>query len=379
VGFGVGPHPFFLGIKARSGTGGLESLFAWLWDYSHLWPATRAGRTGNLVGVSDESCIHPLYDGERRTREQIEAGREGEGPAVDWLIADLAGRQHGVVGRGQLLELGLTRDEVDGRLAGARLHLVHRGVYAVGHTRVSRQGRWLAAVLACGPGAVLSHASAGALWGLTPPRSAAAEVSRPRAFRPRPGIRAHQVSLRVDERALRDGIPVTSLSRTLLDLAAVLDRDRLEKAINEAEVRRLTDVVSIPALLRRHPRRRGAGLLRSVSAGAERAGGVTKRELEGRFSKFVDAMALPRPRFNADLAVGGRFFEVDCLWEKEGLVVELDGHATHGTRRAFERDRERDRILLLEGWRVTRVTWRALHERPAGLASELRALLAIRG
>ncbi len=254
---------------------------------------------------------------------------------------------------------------------------MYRGVYAVGHSRVSRAGLLMSAVLACGPGAVLSHTSAAEVWKLTAPRSSAPDISRPRAFRLRAGIRGHQVSLASDEWTQLDGLPVTSLSRTLLDLAVALDRHELEKAVNEAEVLRLTDVISIPELLRRHPRRRGAALIRSVLADGERARGVTKRELEGRFKEFVVAMALPRPRFNADLAVGGRFFEVDCLWARERLVVELDGHSTHGTRRAFERDRERDRILMLDGWRITRVTWRALHDRPGDLAADLRALLAI--
>jgi very-short-patch-repair endonuclease len=201
-------------------------------------------------------------------------------------------------------------------------------------------------------------------------------VTRRVASRARTGLVAHRSQLPADEFEKVDGIPVTSVSRTLLDLAAVLSRWQLEQALNEAEVRQLTSRLSVPDLLARYPRRRGAATLRAVLD--DGGGGITRLELERRFAALVDSYRLPRPRRNAHLAVRGRFYEVDCLWEPQRVVVELDGRAVHGTRRAFETDRERDRILLAEGWRPMRVTWRQLQEEPEAIVSDLRGLLADR-
>ncbi len=276
-----------------------------------------------------------------------------------------------------MLDLGVGARAIERRLERGALHRRHRGVYAVGHRLGGLERDWMAAVLRNGD-AVLSHRSAAQLIGLMPRRSSWLELTRPSGSRPRSGLVMHRADLRVDERALIDGIPSTGLSRTILDLAVILDRPSLERAMNEATVRRLTDAVSVVELLERHPRRRGAAVLRAILAsGAERRG-VTRSELELRFVAFLDAHAFPEPRLNAEVAAAGRFFEVDCLWQRQRLIVELDGRATHGTASAFESDRERDRALLLEGWRVTRVTWRALHERPNELAAELRRLLAPR-
>jgi very-short-patch-repair endonuclease len=171
------------------------------------------------------------------------------------------------------------------------------------------------------------------------------------------------------------GIPVTSVSRTILDLATVLDRQGLERAMNEAEVRRLRSRLSLSTLLGRYPRRPGSACLRALLREHSPAAGVTRNEFEDRFRDLVDAHGLPVPRFNADLAVGGRFFEIDCLWSDHRLIVELDGRAVHGTPHAFEADRERDRLLLVEGWRVARVTWRQLSDAPSVLVADLRGLL----
>jgi very-short-patch-repair endonuclease len=255
------------------------------------------------------------------------------------------------------------------------LHVVHRGVYAPGHCLLTAEGRWMAAVLVCGSGAVLSHRSAGRLWRVLPSAAGWTEVTMPEGWRPRPGITRHRSLLPADETAVVDGIPVTSVSRTLLDLAAVLSRRQLERALNEAEVLELTDRLSLPDLLERYPRRRGSAALRALLGDGEALRGITRSELEERFVSFIDAHGLPRPRLNADLAVRGRFFEVDCLWHEQRLIVELDGRASHGTGRAFERDRERDRLLLAEGWRVIRITWRQLRDDAPGVLADLRRLL----
>lgn len=233
----------------------------------------------------------------------------------------------------------------------------------------------MAAVLSAGPDAVLSHRAAAALWGLLPPSSIAIDVTRPREFRSRSGVRARCSAIRPDEVALVDGIPVTSIPRTLLDLASVLSRHQLETAFNEVEVRGLTDKLSVIDLLERYPGRRGSAVVRSILADEKKARGVTKKELERRFSAALAGTDLPRPERNVDLAVAGRFYEVDCLWREQRLIVELDGRATHGTARAFEGDREKDRLLQVDGWQVVRITWRQLRDDAPAVMADLRRLL----
>lgn len=293
----------------------------------------------------------------------------------DVAIAELAERQYGVVSRTQLLTLGLGEDAIDHRLRLGRLHRLHRGVYAVGHSVVSREGRWIAAVLAGGPQAVLSHRSAAALWGLRETSSAWIEITTPSTSRSRGAIRRHRGKLPPDEIALCRQVPTTTVPRTLFDLAAVLSVDRLEAAMRKAEFLQLYNRLSLPDLLHRYPGHRGNAKLRSCLE--ERGGtiGFTRSELEERFLFFVDRAGLPRPQLNAQLQMEGRWIEVDCLWRDARLIVELDGRAAHGTLAAFEADRERDRRLQSAGWRVVRVTWRQLHDESTALARDLRAML----
>lgn len=181
-----------------------------------------------------------------------------------------------------------------------------------------------------------------------------------------------------DERCEIAGIPTTGLARAFLDLAAGLSRPGLEQALNEAEVQGLTDRLSIPTLLERYPRRSGTAVLRRILADERQAQGITRRELEARFKRLLDRSGLPRPKLNAHVMTrSGKVFEVDCLWAPQRVIVELDGRATHGTRRAFERDREKDRVLQAEGWRVVRVTWRQLHDEPATVLADLRRTLRL--
>jgi very-short-patch-repair endonuclease len=232
----------------------------------------------------------------------------------------------------------------------------------------------MAAVLTGGDGAVLSHRSAGQLWGVLPRTGSVPELTRPGSFRQRAGIGMHQSIVPADEIEAAEGIPVTSVSRTLLDLA-VLGERQLERAMNEAEVRGLTSAVSLPDLIRRHGGRAGVAAIRSILEAHGDSLGITRSDLEERFIALIDAHRLPRPRLNADLVLRGRSFEVDCLWSRQRLIVELDGWAVHSTRRAFESDRERDRALLVNGWRSTRVTWRQLEEEAEAVAADLRLLL----
>jgi very-short-patch-repair endonuclease len=180
-----------------------------------------------------------------------------------------------------------------------------------------------------------------------------------------------------DEIERVDGIPATCAARTLLDLASVLSPGRLERALNEAEVRRLTSRCSIPELMGRYPRRRGSATLRRLLEEGAATRGVTKRELEARFADVVREHGLPAPRRNAHIEVRGRFFEVDCLWPRQRVIVELDGRAVHGTDRAFEGDRQRDRILLGGGYRTTRVTWHQLRDEPRDVLADLRRALGL--
>ena len=168
---------------------------------------------------------------------------------------------------------------------------------------------------------------------------------------------------------------MTTVPRTLLDLATVVSKRQLERALNETEVLGLTDPLSVPDLLGRYPRRPGSAVLRELLRDEAALSGTTQNDFEEDFAALLDAYRLPLPRFNADVAVPGRHFNVDCLWRERRLIVELDGRAVHGTPRAFETDRERDRLLLADGWRVMRLTWRQLRDDGPAIAEDLRTAL----
>jgi hypothetical protein len=229
----------------------------------------------------------------------------------------------------------------------------------------------MAAVLACGMGAVLSHRPAGALWQICWERGEC-EVTVPGHVRSREGIQVHQAHLPADEITVHHGIPITTLTRTLFDLAAVLPERQLERALNEAEVLRRWDELSLDRLLQRYPRRKGTRAIRAVLHKRRQGATVTRSELEEQFLALVDSGGLPRPEIN--VLVEG--LEVDAVWRERRVVVELDGRSTHRTVAAFERDRERDRILQVAGWRPIRLTARQLTADPAALIADFRALLA---
>jgi hypothetical protein len=274
-----------------------------------------------------------------------------------------------------LLTLRLGQGAIDNRVRTGPLHVVHRGGYAVGHSVLTREGRWMAAVLAGGQGAVLSHRAAAALWGIRPSERRRIEVTTPRRLRSRSLLQFHESRLAKDEITTHRGIPVTTVPRTILDLAAVVDRYQVERAINEAEVLRLFDALSVRDLTERYPRRAGVAALKVILARTAIGLTITRRELEARFLAFLEEYGLPRPVTNAWVDVPGDSFEVDCLWREQRLIVELDGHATHATAASFENDRQRDRLLQATGWRVVRITWRQLHDDPAAVAADLRRLI----
>jgi very-short-patch-repair endonuclease len=289
-------------------------------------------------------------------------------------MARLARRQLGVVARRQLLTMGMGGGAIDLRLKRGRLHELHRGVYVVGVRRISRKGRWMGAVLASGSEAVLSHRSAGHLWRLLSPAAGKIDVTCSVVQVRRVGIVGHRSLLAEDEWLLHDGIPVTSPFRTIFDLAAIAEMRELERAFHEAEAREVTDRVSLPLLLERYPGRRGSKNLRAL-LDTRRPIGITRNDFEEAFVALVDSRGLPRPRMNAPLSIRGRFFEIDALWERERVAVELDSRGIHGTHKKFESDRLRDRILIAEGWRTMRVTWRQLQDEPSEIAADLRLAL----
>jgi very-short-patch-repair endonuclease/predicted transcriptional regulator of viral defense system len=291
---------------------------------------------------------------------------------IDRLISDLAERQHGVTALRQLVEIGVTRKAVEFRLRCARLHRVHRGVYAVGHRLLSADGWRMAAVLAAGPRAVVSHVDAAAIHGLLQSSRAITEVTLPYRRKPSRGIRAHYARLPPDEITTVRGIPVTTVPRTILDLAAVRRREDVERALHESEVQRLTDPLSLHDLLARYPRRHGSRAVRAILT--ERRT-VPKSVLERAFTAFVRRYRLPRPEVNVWLTIDRHTYEIDCLWRGPRVIVELDGRAAHDTAKAFESDREKDRRLTVARWQPLRVTWKQLHGAPAQLAADLRTLL----
>lgn len=190
----------------------------------------------------------------------------------------------------------------------------------------------------------------------------------------RKGIVAHESLVLDDEREVIDGIRVTSPFRTVFDLAAVVGKREVERALHEAEVRQLTDRVSLPMLLERYPGRRGTRMLWELLGSSEPVG-ISRNEFEEAFLVLIDAYGLPRPRMNADLWLRDRFIEVDALWERQRFAVELDSRGVHGTKKRFETDRQRDRALVAEGYRTMRVTWRQLRDEPEAIAADLKSAL----
>jgi very-short-patch-repair endonuclease len=260
-------------------------------------------------------------------------------------------------------------------LREGRLHRLHREAFAVGHRRVSWLGGVLAAVLACGEGALLSHRSAAALWGLSRRRGPTIDVTAPagRQFRPgRRGICLHRCRIHDGIATKSSGVPVTTVSRTLFDLAEVVDRQQLRRAWEEADRLGMLRLTAIEQICEQGYGRHALRPIRALLAEA-RTPAYTRSALEQRFAEFCRGhlAGLPPPQTNV-LVLG---LEVDAYWPSKHLVVELDGYAYHHHRAAFERDRARDAAMQAAGYRVLRITHRRLCEEPAAVASQLRRIL----
>lgn len=298
------------------------------------------------------------------------------GAEADRAIAWLAEQQHDVVGRAQLLGLGVSGRAIDLRLANMRLRRIYRGVYAVGRSELSNDGWCMAAVLLAGEGSAISHRTAGAHVGVLRWRPARADVTVARERRQLGPIQLHYGAIAPDELTVVRGVPCTGISRTLFDLAAVLSPSAVGSAMKEAEVLRLTDEVTLQELVERYPHKPGVGVVRDLIAGGAVVPLRTRSDLEIAFLEFLRVRGLPLPETNVWVRIGQLWIEVDCLWRDRKLIAELDGKQAHLTTHAFEKDRERDRALLVSEWRSIRVTWRMLHHGARELEADLRVLLS---
>jgi predicted transcriptional regulator of viral defense system len=284
----------------------------------------------------------------------------------------MANRQHGVVSVRQLQgPLGYSESAVGRAVAAGRLHRLHRGVYAVGHTDVSWHGRCLAAVLACGPRALLSHRSAAWLWGISSRDPFPLQVTTPVRRTARPPIAIHHArGLTAGDRGFEKGIPVTALPRTLLDFAVRARGSQVDRAIERAEELRLFNLREVEALLDRTTGHPGHGrLVRAVELYREPV--FTRSDLERRFLALVERAGLPRPATGFNVAG----HELDAYWARERFAVELDVFETHGTRAAFERDRLRQEDLMLEGVATDRITGKRLEREPDRVVERIARLL----
>jgi hypothetical protein len=283
----------------------------------------------------------------------------------------LAGRQWGVVARAQVLALGFSRSWIERSLAAGRLQLLYRGVYAVGHTRLCREGRWLAAVLACGPGAVLSHRSAAAHWNLLATSATRVDVTAARGRRGHEGVRLHRSrSLDAQDTTTNQGIPITTVAKTMLDLAAIVPAHRLERALAQAERLRLYDDAALTQIIERSNGHRGRQALQEAIA---QEPAFTRSDLEARLLALTRQHGLPTPLVNHILAAPDHpRLEVDFCWPSHQLIVETDTYATHGTRADFEHDRRKDAALAAAGYTVIRFTDQTA---PTEIEARLRSLL----
>lgn len=297
--------------------------------------------------------------------------RKARSVALDRRVSEVARRQHGLVTRQQLIDAGASAKMIRLRVERGRLRPMHQSVFLFGSV-APPLARALAACLACGPDAVVSHRSAAESWGLlnAPAHDRAIDVTVTGGNRRRVGVTVHRSrTLAPGERTVLDRVPITTVDRTLLDVALGLRRRTLEQAVAEALAQRLTSGKRLMNFLRRHPRSPGSGKLRAVLDSGDPP--RTRSEAEERFLALVRRAGVPKPEVN--VRVGP--WEVDFHWPRAGVVVEVDGYAWHHSGRAFERDRRRDADLIAQGLQVMRVTWRQMTDEPEGVSFRLGRLL----
>jgi predicted transcriptional regulator of viral defense system len=303
-------------------------------------------------------------------------------PHPDEAIAGLAVGQHAIVGLAQLTDLGLSGAAVRKRVTVGRLHCIHQAVYSlVPRELLTREGHWMAAVLACGPGAALSHRSAAALLGLRSYGGAKIDVTVPgRSGRQRDGIKLHRsTTLTAVDTASVKNIPCTTVSRTLLDLAELLDRRALERAFDESEVLELFDLRALNDQLRRNRTRPGVERVRAILAEHYIGTTATQSDLEEAFLALCRRIGIPDPLVNewVDLGDGERAIWADFVWRRQRVIVETDGRRFHSSHQARERDTRRDQRATLAGWKPIRTTWRQVMNRPHELEPTLAKLVSL--
>ena len=288
---------------------------------------------------------------------------------ADVAISEVAAQQRGLITLAQLTALGVDKDGIRRRVTHGRLHRIHRGVYAVGTRAFLPLARELAAVLAVGKCAVLSHWSAGFAWEIVGGREGDVDISvANRSGRDREGIRIHRPrTLTQLDVTIHKGIRITTPERTILDLVETEPTHLAERAVNEARAKRLTTTEELHSL--------ADGRSKKLQAILIEAPGFTRSKAERLLRALITKAGLPQPLTNREIE--GR--ERDFVWPQHRLVVEFDGWTHHGTRGAFENDRKRDQELAAAGWRTMRITWRQLTQEPEALVARLaRALYASR-
>jgi predicted transcriptional regulator of viral defense system len=296
-------------------------------------------------------------------------------------LAALAATQHGVFSLDQLRDLGLSSSAVQDRADAGRLHRIHHAVYSlVPRELLSRDGHYMAAVLACGPDAVLSYRSAAALHELRRTERAAVDVTIPqRSPRKHPRIDIHRSTTLIPADITRvRNIPCTTVARTLLDLGQVVNRREIERACDQAEILGVFDLEALLEQLERNRSRLAARRLRAVLDEHYIGSTPTWSQLEEAVLAMCRAGGLPLPEVNVWITPDDgepASIRADFVWREQRLIVETDGHATHRTRQAFEYDRRRDQRLIAAGWTVIRVTWRQVTRHPHQVAKTIAKLL----
>jgi hypothetical protein len=307
-----------------------------------------------------------------------ESGRETDisGGFLDQAISNLSLEQQGVFGFDQLLALGLTPRAVHARATAGRLHRIHHTVYSlVPKELLKREGLYMAAALACGPGAVLSHRSAAALLELRDWGHTKIEVTVPRrSARRHDGVKVHRSTTLTDEDVTDvNNIPCTTIARTLLDLADVVTPRQLERSFDQAEISERLDLTAINDQLARNPTRPGAKAVRNVLTTHYIGGTPTWSENEEALLAITRELGIPDPDTNQFIVLddGGPPIRVDFVWREERVIVEADSKKWHTSRQRLEQDRVRDQRLTAAGWKIIRTTWNQMTQRP----HELRPLL----
>ena len=337
-------------------------------------------------GPRDETGTYDRKDHAAAPAPSLDPGPRDETGTYDRkdhaaALTALACRQHAVFSLAQLLELGLSDSAVHKRTAFGRLHRIHRAVYSLVPRRLlNREGRFMAAVLAAGPGAVLSHRSAAELHGLIKTDRARIDVTvrGSGTLRRRPGLEIHRSRTLISaDTTIVDGIPCTTIARTLLGLAGVVRDRTLERALDQAAVLERLDAVALDDQLERNPTSRGEPRLRAVLTHHRAGATVTDSELEERMLAVCRAANLPDPEVQVWIVPDDEppAIRVDFAWRDQRLIVETDGRRSHRTDRAFEIDRDRDQRLAVAGWTVIRVTWRQLQNEPGTVALRIARLL----